>query len=549
MAAAADEFVVDFPTLYVAVDWITAHCVIPDGFRRGQPFEMYDWQAWSTLNHYRVRPEARWDPYQPLLSTAFHYRRTLVIAPQKTGKGPWSATGCALEGAGPALFAGWAGKDDGYACSDHGCGCGWWYAYEPGEPMGMRWPTPLIQITAWSEEQTDNIYRPLQRMIKMGPLGDLMRVGEEFIRIGEEGRIDTVTSSAQSRLGNPITYAAQDETGIWTRQNKMDYVADTQNRGLAGMQGRSQETTNAYDPTQKSVAQTTHQSSVTDIFRFHRPPPGGLSYKNKAERRRIHRHVYAGSRHVNLDSIEAMAVELIDKGDEAQAERFFGNRLTPGAGVWLDAAKWKARKVKAPRLVPDGTPVVLAFDGSDIDDWSGFRAETEDGYQFTPTYGPAGMAIPTVWNPADWDGQVPRLEVGAALEELMRRFVVVRLYVDPPYWESEADTWAAKYGDKKVIRWYTQRPVQMQAAAERLHTDVCKKDTTFTHDGCPSTHDHVEATHKEPRPGKRYVLTKPEDGRKIDMAVVSILCHEAAGDVTAAGPWPRPKSTKMLVLR
>lgn len=544
METPADAFVVDFPTLFITVDWITAHCRVPDGFRRGEPFESYPWQEWCTLNHYRVREDAEWIPEQPLLGTAFFYRRSQIIAPQKTGKGPWSATGVAVEGVGPALFAGWAGKDDGWACSDHGCGCGWEYPYAPGEPMAMRWPTPLIQITATSEDQTDNIYRPLQAMIKLGPLADLMKVGEEFIRIGDEGRIDVVTSSAQSRLGNPITYAPQDETGIWTKQNKMIHVADTQRRGLAGMQGRSQETTNAFDPTQKSQAQLTYQSKAPDIFKFHRPPPKHLSYANKAERRRIHAFVYAGSKHINLDSIEAEAWELIEKGDLAQAERFFGNRMRAGAGVWCDGPKWEARK--KPQVVPDGTAVVLGMDGSDVDDWTVIRAETQDGYQFTPAYGPEGMKLPTVWNPRDWGGQVPRLEVAAALEELMRRFQVVRMYIDPPYWATEADDWAAQYGEKRVIRWQTARPVQMQAAAERLLTDVLKKDSTFTHDGCPFTQAHVEATHKEPRPGGRYVLSKPEDGRKIDACVTSILAHEAAGDVTAAELWvPAKKLTRV----
>jgi hypothetical protein len=40
---------------------------------------------------------------------------------------------------------------------DHGCGCGWFYEYEPGEPMGMPWPTPLIQLTAVSSEQVGNV--------------------------------------------------------------------------------------------------------------------------------------------------------------------------------------------------------------------------------------------------------------------------------------------------------------------------------------------------------------------------------------------------------
>lgn len=544
------RYVVDFPTLFVAVDWIERHCVIPDGFHRGRPFEMYDWQAWCTLNHYRVREDAEWIPESPLLGTAFYYRRSLIIAPQKTGKGPWSAAGVALEAVGPSVFAGWAGKGDGYACSDHGCGCGWEYEYAPGEPMGMRHPSPLIQITAYAEDQTDNIYRPLKAMIRQGPLADLMRVGEEFTRIvdREDGRIDVVTSSAQARLGNPISYAAQDETGIWTAQNKMISVADTQRRGLAGMQGRSQETTNAFDPTQRSQAQLTYQSPRPDIFKFYRQPPDNLRYDRRADRRKIHAYVYAGSRHVNLDAIEAEAEELIAKGDIAQAERFFGNRMRAGSGRWLDIDRWHARA--QPREVPDGTPIVLGFDGSDIDDWTGFRAETQDGYQFTPTYGPPGARLPTVWDPAEWGGQVPRGEVSDALAELMRRYVVVRLYADPPYWTTEIDQWAAEYGDQRVVRWYTHRPVQMQAAADRLHTDITKAGSSFSHDGCPLTAAHIEAVHREPRPGGRYRLAKPDDGRKIDLAVVSILAHEAAGDVTAAGLWPKPRSRpKVIVMR
>lgn len=553
------EFVVSWPTLFITVDWVRAHCVVPDGFRRGAPFEMYPWQEWCTLNHYRVREDALWIPEQPLLSTAFHNRRSLVIAPQKTGKGPWSATGVAIEAVGPALFAGWAGIGDGWACSDHGCGCGWEYPYAPGEPMAMRWPTPLIQITATSQEQTDNIYRPLKAMIKMGPLSDQMKVGEDFTRIlgtmddddPELNRIDVVTSSAQSRLGNPITYAAQDETGIWTKQNKMTHVGDTQNRGLAGMQGRSQETTNAFDPTQRSQAQTSWNSNAPGIFKFYREPPKHLSFKNKAERRKIYQVVYAGSGHINLEAIEGFAYELIEKGELTQAERFYGNGMKAGAGTWLDEIQpWKDRA--NPREVPDGTAVVLGFDGSDLDDWTAIRAETEDGYQFTPTYGP--LKLPTIWNPADWDGQAPRLEVDDAMAELMGRYKVARLYADPPYWTTEVDGWAAKYGEKVVLRWYTQRPTQMQAAAERLKTDIYKADSTFTHDGCGLTEEHVEATHKEERAGgtkdnPRYVLTKPEDGRKIDACITSILCHEAAGDVTAAKAWPKRIRRKVVALR
>ena len=106
MATGQAEYQVNFPTLYITVDWIEQHCVIPDGFRRGDAMELYPWQAWCTLNHYRVREDAEWIPENPLRSTAFVYRVSEIIAPQKSGKGPWSAAGVALEGAGldAALF-------------------------------------------------------------------------------------------------------------------------------------------------------------------------------------------------------------------------------------------------------------------------------------------------------------------------------------------------------------------------------------------------------------------------------------------------------------
>lgn len=544
---AADEFVVDFPTLWVACDWIEQHCIVPDGFHKGDPFRMYDWQLWCTANHYRVKRGV--SPFRThgerRLATAFHNRRSQVVAPQKTGKGPWTAAICALEGVGPAVFDGWAEGGETYDCRDHGCGCGWVYEYEPGEPMAIPWPTPLVQITAFSEDQTDNVYRPLQSMIRNGILGELMRVGEQFIRLPNDGRIDVVTSSAQSRLGNPVTFVLQDETGLWTIDNKMDRVADTQRRGAAGMGGRTMETTNAWDPSQNSVAQQTSLAKAKDIFRFFREPPAGLSYKNKAERRRIHRYVYAGSVHVDLDAIEADAVELMEREPD-QAERFYGNRIVYGKGVWMNVPAW-SRLAKL-REVPDGTAVVAGFDGSDVDDWTALRLETLDGYQFTPTFGPD--KLPTIWNPEDYDGQVPRLEVDAAIDEIFSRFYVVRLYADPPYWETEVDGWAERYGEKRVIRWYSHRTVQMHAACERLLTDVTKKDTRFRHDGCETALQHMKHARKAPRPGKRYVLAKPSPHQKIDVVIPSVLAHEAAGDAVAAGEARKPKKkSTMIVLR
>ena len=505
------EYPGEFPTLgWTVGEWIEEHCVIPDGDRAGEAYRLTD-EMWTFLaHHYRLRPDAQAGQRAP----AFAYRRSQLVRPQKWGKGPFSASLICAEAVGPVLFDGWDAD---------------------GEPVGREWSTPLIQIAANSEDQTANVYAALQPMIELGPLADLIPdTGDTRINLPGGGRIDPVTSRARTRLGQRVTFVVQDETGLWTVASGMVQVAETQRRGLAGMGGRSIETTNAWDPSEDSVAQRTAESRVRDIYRDHRLADPHLKYKLKADRRKIHRVVYGDSAKprtgwVDLDAIEAEAAELVEK-DLAQAERFFGNRVTAGTGTWVERAVWDTRA--KPREVPRGTRVVLGVDGSDLDDWTGIRAETLDGYQFTPVYGPDRR--PCVWNPADWGGQVPRLEVGAAFDEVMRTYDVVRAYIDPPYWETEVDAWAEKWGER-VVRWYTQRIAQMHAAAERLVVDVTKKDSTFRHDGCPTASAHVGNARKAARPGDRYVLRKASVTQKIDVAVCSVLAHEAAGDATAAG--------------
>ena len=359
----APEFVIDFPTLGDLGDaWITRHMLVPQGFARGKPYEMADWQFWCHANRYRVREDAVFvhpddvgPGNPPVLNTAFYYQKTMVVGPQKTGKGPYSAAQVAFEAAGPSVFAGWAEGGEEYRCEDNGCSCGFVWVYEPGEPMGMRHPSPLIQIGAFSEDQARNVYAPLKYSMDNGPLKELLAPRQGFTRIlglsgGDDAdRIDVVTSTANSRLGNPISDAEQDEAGLYTKSNKMVAFADTQSRGAAGMGGRTHLTTNAWDPTENSYAQQMYESGDKELFVFYRNPDlvptlcdergYPLAFTSKRNRMKILKYVYEGSWWVNLESIEAEAAKLV-KRDPAQAERFFGNRLVRGMGSWLVEGAW-----------------------------------------------------------------------------------------------------------------------------------------------------------------------------------------------------------------
>lgn len=533
------EYVVDFPTLGDIGDaWLTQHARVPDGFDRGQALVQADWQFWCTANHYRVREDAQWIPQRPLLSQAFVYRRSLIVGPQKLGKGPWSAGVLAIEAAGPAVFAGWAGKGDGWACSDFGCGCGWEYEYLPGEPMAMRHPSPLIQATAISEDQVNNVWRPLRAMITLGPLSDLLLSRGDHIKIAgqfddpELDRIDKVTSSALSRVGNPISFALQDESGLATKQNKMIDVYDNQRRGAAGMSGRTMETTNVWNPSEGSQGQRTWESTAEDVFKFWRRPADHLSYRNKQERRQIHRFVYFGSPWVDLEAIEAEAAELA-LNDPAQAERFFGNRDVASQGSWLqdDALSAWEQKLEV-RDRPRSEPVCLGFDGSDVDDWTAIRAETLDYHQFTPVDA-TGRA--TRWNPAEFGGRVPRADVMAAFEHLFREYDVVRAYLDPPGWETQLSDLQGRFGEKRVIEWPTYRLRPMHGALERYRRDVVDPQSPLTHDDDRTYTEHLRNAVMRGRAGQTYILGKPSQHQKIDDVMAGVLAHEAVADAIAGG--------------
>lgn len=191
------------------------------------------------------------------------------------------------------------------------------------------------------------------------------------------------------------------------------------------------------------------------------------------------------------------------------------------------------------------TLVCLGFDGSDSDDWTAVRAETLAGFQFTPTYGPD--ARPTIWNPDEWSGRIPRAEVHAAVDELFGRYQVKRMYCDPPDWQSEIEAWALRHGEQTVVEWATYRPVQMHAALTRFVTDLTTG--AVTHDGCPITAAHVANARKLARPSQRYVLGKPSQTQKIDAAMASVLAHEAAADARADGWTDKQKSGRMIVMR
>ena len=531
---ALDDLALDFDPLhtlgFLATDWIEAHCRVPGGVYEGEPLLFNGWQLFVTANHYRVKPAATVDPRR--LLTPFHYRRSVIVGPQKCGKSPWGAGFLLFEAVGPSLFAGWAKGGEAYRCSDHGCGCGWEYVYVKGEAMGVPRRKSMLGLLAFAETQTANVYEPLQTMITNGPLQEFVKVREGYIGLPNRGKIVPLTSKAKSKLGQPLTGGLGDESGLYTPESGVLGTWQTMRRGIAAMQGRTVELTNPWDPMESSAAQRAFESRQPDIFRYYRKPPADLSYANKRERHKIHLYVYADSPWVDPVTIDAEAAELVET-DPTQAERFFGNRLVQGLGAFLTEALWDSGNAFDVK-VPDGAQVAGGFDGSRSGDWTALRLETREGHRFTPTYGPDSR--PTVWRPEEWpEGRIPRGEVNAAMDEVMRRYSVSRIYCDPRHFETQIEAWATEHGEDVVLEFPTNSIQRMFNALLRYREDLAEGLTTHSDDALMKA--HALAARKVAKPGDKFLLGKPSENQKIDLEMADVLAHEAAADARAAG-WP-----------
>jgi hypothetical protein len=124
-------------------------------------------------------------------------------------------------------------------------------------------------------------------MIELGAIhGEIPDTGLTRINLPNGGKIEPVTSSAKSRLGQRVTFLVQDQTESWYETNGGRALADNQRRNIAGMGGRWLSTPNAWDPSEESVAQWTPEHESEGVYHDDVTPPESLSIRNKQERRR-----------------------------------------------------------------------------------------------------------------------------------------------------------------------------------------------------------------------------------------------------------------------
>lgn len=480
---------------------LTLGWAVLDWFEDKLGFVATDEQARFVADWYSVYPH----------TGHFRYRRAVIEQAKGWGKSPLAAAIALAEFCGPVRF-------------DH--------FDQNGEPVGVPWRKPIVQIAAVSEDQADNTYGALYGILTSDENRVAKALGIDngrtrlLIPGDPEAGLYPVTASAGSREGQRVTFAVLDETHLWTPRNGGVKLARTIRRNAAKTTGRTIETTNAPVLGERSVAEDSGNDASAGadgvLHWANRPtvePQQDWTDKRLLEQLTI---VYGDARWIDLARIIA---EIRDPATPwTDALRFYFNVRTTGAGRAVDPRVWES--LRKPRDVPAGAYIGLGFDGSISQDATVLRACTADGYSFVIKVWQRPQGV------VDW--RVDRAEVHQLVAETFARYRVGKMLCDPPKWYTEVQQWAEKYGEDVVLFFDTNQARRFAPAVDRWRTALA--EGTHTHDGDDLTTAHVHAAHlrkvrlSDDADDQRthYVLVKGEDGGRIDGAVADVLAHEAA---------------------
>lgn len=499
--------------------WDETELAQPDGDSAGEPWQFRESQARMIAWWYAVDDLGR-----------FLFRRGQIVLPKGSGKSPIAAALSCAELAGPVVFDRF--DDD-----------------EPGGAVGRPHPSPLVQLAAVSQDQTDNTMSLVLAMLREGPAArHIAGLDTGITRVlTRAGKLQPVTASAASREGARLTAAILDETHLWTKSNGGHRLATTIRRNLGKMDGRSIETTNTWVAGELSVAENTSKYADLvaegqfdqldeSILRWHPQAPVD-DLGNEPELRAGLEHLYGDYPWVNIDRIIA---EIYDLGTPpSEARRFYLNQVSSEDDAWVTQYEWAAR-ADVEKVVADRDAITLGFDGSRhrsrgvTDATALVGCRVSDGHLFPIQ----------VWeqpeNKREWE--VPTVEVEAAIHSTFQRFNVVGFYADSALWETFVAAWEAKYGARLAIKssqqhpieWRMNRPAMVVQATEKLYSAIV--DGEMTHDGSSvMTRHFLNARRRSSRSGVQVAKSSPDSTNKIDCVPASILAWQARLDALAKG--------------
>lgn len=430
-----------------------------------------------------------------------------------------------------------------------------------GNPVGRPVRDPYIPMVAYTEEQTEELaYAALYVMVTEGPDVDLFDPGlERITRWNGDGKAVALAAAPNARDGARTTFQHFDEPHRMTLPKLIDahqtMLQNIPKRPLADPWSLS--TTTAGVPGEGSVAESEKEyaekvsagrAKDPQLFYFHREASPGHDLETDEGLRAaiIEASGPAVAKWSDIDSI--MSLYHQDDTDRSYFERVWLNRWVASSRQAFDPDRWMKDLKKLGEVILPREPATLGFDG----------ARWRDACGFIATHIETGLQVPVAaWErpPGEDEWEVTDEQVDGGMEEAMDTYKVVLSYNDPPRFEANIARWAGKYGVKRVLEWYTNRPRQIGQAMRAYRTAMTSGEVT--HNGDEMFARHIANARRgalkimdddDHTPLWTIYKERPDSEKYIDLAMAGCLSWQARLDALAKGNWQR-RSSKVIVRR
>lgn len=183
---------------------------------------------------------------------------------------------------------------------------------------------------------------------------------------------------------------------------------------------------------------------------------------------------------------------------------------------WLPAGAWDA--CLSPVRIPDGTDVILAFDGS-------FNADTTGLVAVSVEEQPV-VEVVALWEPHG-GAQVPIEDVEDAIRQACRRWRVREIVADPFRW---ARSLQLLDREGLPVLEFPQTPQAMTPATARFYEAVVNRKLRHSGDRRLAAHLAHAVARTDSR-GTRITKVSKHSTRRIDLAVCALMGHARAAEL------------------
>jgi phage terminase large subunit-like protein len=366
-----------------------------EGDYLGRPFQVRPFQRDFTRQAYELHPDG---------SRA--YRRVLLGMGKGGGKTELAAALAIAEAAGPVVCTGF--RPD-------------------GTPLGGLRISPDIPVAAGSFDQANLLFSTARTMIAEGPLAPYFDIFDKQILLkNRPGRLYRVYSVAGTNDGRRPTFFVADELHEWACA--CDNPEESHNNScgervhLVLSNGRAKRA-DAWE-LNISTAGWNMRSLLGQMYREGKALRGGrrggflfVWYEpdgevELADRRAVRRAIKqanpAAGAFLPIDGI----LDRLGEMPPHEFRRYYLNQWVEAPNAWMTDAAWEAISVHR-QAPPDGSDVVLAFDGSYSRDATGIVGATLDDVPHLWVVGAWELAPNANFREQDW-----RVDIAEVLETI-----------------------------------------------------------------------------------------------------------------------------------